>query len=253
MSQPTIRALALCASLLLGYAAGAAQPLAATAVARQALATVNCSEDSGGAAASCEPVPCNARYRAFLGTWSGEFWSYIRSRSTATKSVYRPYHELVTYAAADCLRDLKTGDSFIVGHQTESFPAFDGLPAKTTRNLLISGQKADGAPYLRIAMRHHTYDYRLRYEDSAAKLAVWELDVPASQGQPRMTFTTIDGRDFGAEGRTRTVTITLALGPPARPYWQGVIDYGAHTRADARAAAIAPATSNSAPRAHPPS
>lgn len=252
MSTQAISAVTLCAFLSLGGGtATAAGRAAATSVTRHARAIINCREDYGGAAASCAPIPCNARYRSFLGTWSGRFWSYVQRRSTATKSVYRPYREVVTYAAADCLRNVKTGDRFIVGHQTESYPTFGGLAAKTARSLLISGQKADGTPYLRISMRHHSYDYTLRYKDSAARLAVWELDVPASKGQPQMTFTTIDGRDFSAGSRTRTVTITLAVGPPARPYWQGVIDYGSHTLTDARA--IAPAISNSAPRADPPS
>jgi hypothetical protein len=255
MNMQNIGAVALCASLCLaGGNAKAAGPAAAPPESRHAPpGSIDCSADYGGTAATCEPIPCNALYRSFLGTWSGQFWSYVQARSSAARSTYRPYHELVTYSAADCLRNVETGDRFIVGHQTESYPAFDGLPAKTATNLLISGQKADGRAYLRITLGHHAYDYRLRYENRAAKLAVWELDLPAAKGQPQMTFTTIDGRSFSGEGRTRTVTITLAVGPPARPYWQGVIAYGSHTRADVQAHAIAPATSNSAPRANPPS
>ncbi|MGH8319801.1 MAG: hypothetical protein ACREUL_17830 [Steroidobacteraceae bacterium] len=230
MSKQVIFVVALCAPLSLGCVAAAASPAPAGAATRQPASSINCSEAYGGAAASCEQISCNATYRPFLGTWSGRFWAYVRRQSTHTKNVYRPYHEVVTYSTADCLRNVKTGDSFILGHQTESYPPFKGLPAKAARNLLISGQRADGTPFLRITMEHHTYEYRLTYKNGAAKLAVWELDMPASKGQPQMTFTTIDGRDFTAQGRTRDVTVTLTVGPLTAPYWQGVIDYGSHSK-----------------------
>ncbi len=223
-------AMVLGASLSLGCTAAAAAPARATVI-RKAAYGRDCRAVYGGRDGSCERIPCNTRYRSFLGTWSGRFWSYVRSRSTDTKSVYRPYHEVVVYTAADCLRNIASGDTLIVGHQTDSYPAYEGLPGKVATSLLITGERSDGAPLLRVMMQHRTYDYMLRYENKAAKLAVWELHLSATKGQPQMTFTIIDGRDFIARGtQTRDVTVTLTVGPRSKSYWQGVIAYGSHTK-----------------------
>ena len=223
-------AMVLGASLSLGCTAAAAAPARAT-VTRKAAHGRDCRAVYGARAGSCKQIPCNTRYRSFLGTWSGRFWSYVRSRSTDTKSVYRPYQEAVVYTAADCLRNIATGDTLIVGHQTDRYPAYEGLPGKVATSLLITGERSDGAPFLRVTMQHRTYDYMLRYENKAAKLAVWELHLSAAKGQPQMTFTIIDGRDFMARrAQTRDVTVTLTVGPRSRPYWQGVIAYGSHTK-----------------------
>lgn len=235
MKISSLITVALCASLSLSGAAAAETLAGVTITAREPAAPINCSKDYGASIATCRRIPCSALYRSFLGTWSGEFRAYVRSQSTDKKDVYRPYHEVVSYAPSDCLWNLKTHDSFIVGHQTESYPAFNGLPGKVERNLLITGRRADGAPFLRVTAGGHTYDYKLRYKNSAAQLTVWELALPAKQGQPQMTFTTIDGRDFAAPADTRSVTVTLTVGPPAAPYWRGVIAYGSHTRSAASA------------------
>jgi hypothetical protein len=231
----------LCASLSLSGAAAAETLAGVTIAAREPAARVNCSKDYGASIATCKRIPCSALYRSFLGTWSGEFRAYVRSQSTDKENVYRPYHEVVSYAPSDCLWNLKTHDSFIVGHQTETYPAFNGLPAKVERNLLITGRQANGTPFLRVTAGGHTYDYELRYKNSAAQLTVWELALPANRGQPQMTFTTVDGRDFAAPADTRSVTVTLTVGPPAAPYWRGVIAYGSHTR-NATSAPVSNAT-----------
>lgn len=229
MSKQALVAVALGVSLFLGCAAAAAAPARVSAT-RKIAHGGDCRAVYGGRADSCEMIPCNTLYRSLLGTWSGRFWSYVRSRSTDTKSVYRPYQELVVYATADCLRNIATGDTLIVGHQTDSYPAYEGLPCKVAKSLLITGERSDGTPFLRLTMQHRTYGYMLRYEDKAAKLAVWELHLPAAEGQPPMTYTTIDGRDFTAQGQTRAVTVTLTVGPRSRPYWRGVIIYGSQTK-----------------------
>ena len=229
MSRQTLIAVVFGVPLLLGCVAAAAAPARATAT-RMVAHGRDCRIVYGDRAGSCERIPCSTRYRPLLGTWSGRFWSYVRSRSTDTKSVYRPYHEVVIYAAADCLKDIAAGDTLIVGHETDRYPAYEGLPGKVATSLLITGEGRNGAPFLRVTMQHRTYDYTLRYENKAAKLAVWELHLPAAKGQPPMTFTTIDGRDFIAQGQTRDVTVTLTVGPRSKPYWQGVIAYGSHTK-----------------------
>lgn len=229
MNKQALVTAALGASILFGCAAAAAAPARATAT-RTAAHDRDCRAVYGGRADSCERIPCSTLYRSFLGSWSGPFRSYVRSRSTATKNAYRPYHETVVYRAADCLRNGATGDTMIVGHQTDSYPAYKGLPGKVSRSLLITGERSDGAPFLRLTMQHRTYNYMLRYEDKPAKLDVWKLHLPAAKGRPPMTFTTVDGQDFMARRQTRYVTVTLTVGPRSKPFWQGVIAYGSHTK-----------------------
>lgn len=191
----------------------------------------NCSVAGEGKSASCARVACDAKYKIFLGTWSGKFEAYVRKQSTPGHAVFRPYAESVTYGVDDCLRNTANGDIFIVGHQTDRYPAFGKLPAKINRSLLITGHHAGGTPFLRTVGDDGTYDYALVYQNQSASLSIWQLHLPASKGTPEMTFTTIDGRDFNAKSKyNRDVTITMQLGPSKAPYWSGVIAYGWHAR-----------------------
>lgn len=191
----------------------------------------NCSAAGGGKPASCARVACDAKDKAFLGTWSGKFEAYVRKQSTPGHTVFRPYSESVTYAVGDCLRNTANGDIFIVGHQTDRYPAFGKLPTKVSRSLLITGHHAGGTPFLRTVGDDGTYDYALVYQNQAASLSIWQLHLPASKGNPEMAFTTIDGRDFNTQSKyKRDVTITMQVGPSKAPYWSGVIAYGWHAR-----------------------
>lgn len=191
----------------------------------------NCSAAGGGESASCVRVACGAKYKTFLGTWRGRFEAYVRKQSAPGHTVFRPYAESVTYGADDCLRNTANGDIFIVGHQTDHYPAFGKLSAKISRSLLITGQHASGTPFLRTVGDDGTYDYALVYQNKAASLSIWQLHLPASKGNPEMTFATIDGRDFNTKSKyKRDVTITMQVGPSKAPYWSGVIAYGWHAR-----------------------
>ena len=193
--------------------------------------SVDCSAAYGGQPSNCEQVPCSDLYSSFLGTWSGEFQAYERSKSVGGKTVFRPYKNTITYAEADCLKNTGNGETFIVGHLTDDYPRFEDLPARTDHGLLITGRKADGTPFLRTVGSDGNYDYALVYRNPAAKLAVWRLSVPASGGNPAMTFTTIDGKDFAAtSGETRDVTVTMSIGPADAPMFESVIAYGSHTK-----------------------
>ncbi|HEX5314523.1 MAG TPA: hypothetical protein VFX38_06430, partial [Gammaproteobacteria bacterium] len=185
---------------------------------------VDCSAAYGGHTASCRLVPCSKRYLSFVGTWRGKFYAYVRSQSTPEKPVFRPYENSVRYGADDCLENSAAGESFIVGHETDRYPAFAGLPAKVETSLLIIGRGAGGKAFLRTVDEHGVNSFSLVYRNDAASLAIWKLVLPASTGNPPMTFTTIDGRNFAAANvHTRDVTITMAVGPASAPYWQGVI------------------------------
>ena len=62
-----------------------------------------CGATQDGRSGTCEVVPCNDTYKAFLGTWSGQFWAYVQKQSVNGRPLYRPYRDTVTYAAGDCL------------------------------------------------------------------------------------------------------------------------------------------------------
>jgi hypothetical protein len=144
--------------------------------------------------------------------------------------VYRPYRDVVVYAVGHCLKNVATGDTFVVGHRVDRYPAFGTLTAKVDKGLLVFGRKADDTPFMRTVDEGRRYDYTLAYRNAAASLSVWSLHLPAANGQPEMTFTTIDGRDFSARpARRRNVTVTMAVGPAQTSYWQGVLAYGSHT------------------------
>lgn len=222
-----VLAVAIAAALGAGADMAAARPTGDT------VPTVsrNCSADYGGKPATCVSVACDAKFESFLGTWRGKFHAYVRKQSTPGHPVFRPYDESVAYDAADCLRNAANGDVFIVGHETDHYPQFGTLPAKVEHNLLITGRHANGTPYLRTVGSEGTYDYKLAFQDKAANLSIWQLHLPAANGQPPMTFTTVDGRDWNATAaHRRDVTVSMRAGPAATPYWQGVIAYGWHAR-----------------------
>lgn len=228
---------------LSGFAAGVAIALAGAMACAPSFAAAtpvhagpaNPASECGGAypgkSATCVRVACDAKYRAFLGTWSGKFHAYVRKQSSPGHAVFRPYDQSIAYGANDCLRNTDNGDVFIVGHATNRYAAFGKLPAKTETNLLITGRHADGTPFLRTVRSEGTYDYKLAFQDKAASLSIWRLALPAAHGQPPMTFTIVDGRDFNAPSRhRRNVTVTMQVGPGKTPYWRGVIAYGWHAR-----------------------
>ena len=69
------------------------------------------------------------------------------------------------------------------------------------------------------------------YRNTAAKLVIWKLDIPSAGGKPPSSITTIDGRDYSAStGDTRAVVVTMTVGPPDAPYWEGVIAHGTHSK-----------------------
>lgn len=229
MQHPAVVVLAF---LVLPAARLPAPATAASPAAPAASAASDCSAVHGTGHASCVHVACGAEYASFIGTWKGRFHVYLRKQSSPGHPVFRPYDESMTYAASDCLRNRANGDTFIVGHETGRYPAFGRLPAKVERTLLVTGRRADGTPYLRQVTSEGNHDYRLPFRDAAAGLSVWRLELPAANGQPPMTFTTIDQRDPAQPptAHRRDVTVTMRVGPERSPYWQGVIVYGSHAR-----------------------
>lgn len=193
---------------------------------------VDCADAYGGKATQCVRVPCDAKYQTFLGTWKGPFHAYVRELSKDGKTVFRPYENTTVYAAADCLKNPDAGETLIIGHMSDTYPEFSGLPGHTDHSLLITGTSSDGSPFLRIVdEKKRLSTYQMEYQNKAAGLAIWTLLIPAHESSPDMMYSTIDGRDMTAEGLDRrNVTITLRVGPKTQTYFEGVVGYGFHVR-----------------------
>jgi hypothetical protein len=193
---------------------------------------VNCSDAYGGKPAQCIRVACDAKYQTFLGTWKGPFHAYVKELSKDGKPVFRPYDNTTVYKAEDCLTNSDTGETFVIGHMSDTYPAFSGLPAHSDHSLLITGSSSDGSPFLRIVdEKKRLSDYKREYFNKPAGLAVWTLLVPAHDPSPEMLYSTIDGRDLTAEGvDRRNVTITLRVGPKGQSYFDDIVGYGFHAR-----------------------
>jgi len=192
---------------------------------------VDCSEAYNGKPTQCTPIPCASRYQEFLGVWTGPFHAYVKELSKDGQSVFRPYQNTTTYKPSDCLQNPALNEVFIIGHMTDVYPAFSGLPARTEHSLLITGT-ANGSPCLRIVDNRKTSsNYRLVYRNQAASTAVWSLNLPSHEGSPEMEFSTIDGPDLTVpSGNRRNVIVTLRVGPGTQPYFDQVIAYGYHVR-----------------------
>lgn len=191
---------------------------------------VDCSE-AYGKPAQCERTSCNEKYKTFIGKWSGPFQSYSQELSTQSNTVFRPFQNEVTYTESDCLKNISNGDTFIIGRRTDVYPAFQGLPSKVSKGMLITGRKADGSPFLKTSDEEGFNEYSLIYQNNVANLSIWELTVPASSDgkSPEMRFTTVDGQDFLEDGsHKRNVTVTMSLGPIKTPFWEAVIVKGFH-------------------------
>lgn len=195
-------------------------------------ASIDCSE-AYGKAAQCEQVACNDKYKSFIGKWTGPFQSYSQELSTQATPVFRPYQNEVTYSETDCLKNIANGDTFIIGRKTDTYSAFQGLPYKESKGMLITGRKVDGSPFLKTFDSENGFnEYDLVYQNNAANLSIWQLTIPASVDgkSPEMRFTTIDSQDF-LETRLhkRNVTVTMSMGPKQSPVWENVIVKGFHS------------------------
>jgi hypothetical protein len=226
-----IRAVAFVWVLAFSSAATAAAQTVATTPAAVGSDGVNCSEAYSGQPAKCIRVPCDSKFHAMLGTWKGPFQAYVQELSKNGQAVFRPYESTTTYSEADCLNNLASKETFIIGRVTDAYPAFDGLASKTERSLLIMGANHDGSPFMRtVEPNGKMYTFHLQYENEAASLSIWNLTIPGQGQSPEMEFSTIDGRDFNDNhANTRAVTVTLRVGPPKAPFFQGVIAVGSHS------------------------
>ena len=215
--------------------------LASAAVPERAAAgqSLDCSDAYGGKSATCRRVPCDGPYAKLPGTWRGQFTAYVREKSMPARPLFRPYEGEVRYDG--CLINSDNGEFLVVGHRHDIYPAYQGLPAKEDSGLLIIGQRADGAPFLRVVNHQGPVDeFALTYRNTAADLSIWTRQVPAAADHPPMTVTTIDEHDPTSDNPLqRAVVVTLTVGPQDQPIWSGVIVRGTHTRNERAGAAVA--------------
>jgi len=195
-------------------------------------AQVDCSEAYGGKPAKCERISCDEKYKTFLGTWSGDFNSYVRELSKGSDSVFRPFKNTVRYSESDCLKNIDNNDIFIIGRREDSYPEFKSLKAETKSGLLITGKTSAGVPFLKtFDSENGLSEYSLEYQNKAANLSIWSFTFPATDKYPEMRFTTIDGQDFSsASAQKRNVTISMSIGKKEKPDWEGVVTFGSHSR-----------------------
>ena len=67
------------------------------------------------------------------------------------------------YAAADCLKNADSGETFIIGHMSDAYPEFSAFPA--IRIIACSLRVLpDGSPFLRIVdEKKRLSDYKQEY------------------------------------------------------------------------------------------
>lgn len=194
--------------------------------------TIDCSEAYAAnpkKTYQCEVVQCDEKQKTFLGKWSGPFQAYSQELSTPEKNVYRPYSNEVTYSEKDCLKNAVNGETFIIGRKTDTFTAFQGLPAQTKTGLIITGQRG-GNPFLRTIDENGVNEYNMIYKNRTANTTAWSLGIEGTNGNPDMFFTIIDAQDFSEmSAHKRNVTVSMIVGPISKPLWEGVVSAGHHT------------------------
>lgn len=173
-------------------------------------ATVDCSLAYASGTVACEQIECDEKYQSFLGTWSGPMESLVNFGPVPT---YRKYQNTISYDAKDCLKNTENGDTFIVGRQTDIYPASGDLEAKSEEKLLITGKDKEGNPFLRTVDLNtkKQESWQLVYKNDVAVLSIWQIKG-IQDGNP-YSVQTIDAQDWTlsdplAEHR-RNVTVTL--------------------------------------------
>lgn len=187
---------------------------------------VDCSEAYGDENNRCEQIKCDEKYQSFLGTWSGPMESLI---DFGPNPVYRKYLNTISYSPLDCLKNLDNGDTFIIGRQTDLFPATGNMPAKTEAKLLITGKDAKQQPFLRTVdlSTKKKESWQLVHKNDVAVLSIWQIQ--GTQNGAPYTVETIDAQDWTVSHPTvehrRNVTVTLKSGDFTR-----VLVRGYHTK-----------------------
>lgn len=174
---------------------------------------VDCSEAYLSPNTKCEQIRCDEKYQSFLGTWSGPMEELV---DFGPNPFYRPYQNVISYSAADCLRNFDTGETFIIGRQTDTYPASQGKDAKVENKLLITGKDKDGSPFLRTVnlKTKQQESWQLVHKNDAAVLSIWQ-NTGERAGRP-YTVETIDAKDWNVANpnveHRRNVTVTLDSG-----------------------------------------
>ncbi len=189
-------------------------------------AYVDCSDAYPNGPAQCEQIKCDEKYQSFLGTWTGPMESLVDFGPTP---IYRRYHNTISYRSEDCLKNVGNGDTFIIGRQTDLYPASGNLEAKTENKLLITGKDREGTPFLRTMdlTTKEQHSWHLVYKNDVAVISIWQMNG-TRDGVP-YSVQTIDAQDWTVPNpiteHRRNVTVTLESGGFTR-----VMVRGYHTK-----------------------
>ncbi len=209
-----------------------------------------------GEDAVCDQIQCQKPYTDWLGTWEGPFVSSIEFPDTQKEaeklvpfldqlrkmfpnsfagdnpkkdfpSMFRPYHNSVTYAADHCLRNVANGDEFIYAEQTDTYPEFQNLPAQTKHGVLITGRKADGELFLMTWNKDWgLLTYKLVETVKEKELAIWKLSL-----RPGMELVILDGRDMLVRDKhKRHISLMLSIKSGNEIIHEGPVNIGHHTQ-----------------------
>ncbi len=177
---------------------------------------------------NCKIIECPNIYKSFKGIWTGAFQSYDQKIKA-----FRPFKNKVIYDG-HCYQNIKNGEIFIVGVKIDVYPEYMGLPSKIDTSMLITGMTGgnNSKPFLRtIDKKDGLIEYQKVFEDKSSEMSIWEYQVEKKENQPEMKFRIIDFRNLSNETKVeRFVFMSMKVGPPNNPYWEGLIVKGSHIR-----------------------
>lgn len=173
-------------------------------------------------------VDCPKSYQDFMGTWTGDFQAYDQK----TKA-FRPFRNQIVYDG-NCYENVKTGEQFVVGERTDTYPEYGGLPTKIETSMLITGMTGSAIrkPFLRaIDKENGLIEYQKVFEDKGLEMSIWEFQPKQKENQSPMRFRILDFRNpLNEKKLERLVFVSLRVGNAEAPYFEGVVVKGSHSQ-----------------------
>ncbi|MCD4739491.1 MAG: hypothetical protein K8R89_09590 [Anaerolineae bacterium] len=98
-------------------------------------------------------------------------------------------------------------------------------------NLILSIVLLNAQDRRTIDSKNGVTDYDKIFTEPIVEMSVWKYIYPAEENQPQMTFTITDFRNLlSSPINKRFVFISMIVGPDEKPYWEGIITKGYHTK-----------------------
>lgn len=174
--------------------------------------------DVYGKPTPCIQVACPPNLKVYLGAWDGKFEAFDQDTNQ-----YRPFDRDVLYSDRDVLREPISGDVFVIGHETDAYPGFNGLAPKVEHQLVVRGLRHGeaGRPYLRIVESDGVLAFKPSKTPHAPGELYWETHIQDQPGVAPALITLREAPD--PRGVSQTVTMQLAAGEPAAVAIRGVL------------------------------